>query len=109
MGYSNKDWLHQQKPHKACAWIWVLNNWDGIITTWAGVDGIQHRMILTWARMFNTQIRKVRWKIGLIPTGKMYAQEDVMDDTIIEEGFQDIINQDNHFHLYPLFHGNVYN
>jgi hypothetical protein len=38
-----------------------------------------------------------------------YARKDVVDDTIIEEYFQNINEQDDCFHPYPLFHGNVYN
>jgi hypothetical protein len=38
-----------------------------------------------------------------------YTRRDVVDDTITEEDFQDMNDQNNRFHRYPPFHGNVYN
>jgi hypothetical protein len=38
-----------------------------------------------------------------------YAWRDVVDDTVHEEEFQDVHDENNHVLWYPSFHGNVYN
>jgi hypothetical protein len=37
-----------------------------------------------------------------------YAWRDVVDDTVHEEDFQDVHDENNHVPRYPCFHGNVY-
>jgi hypothetical protein len=37
-----------------------------------------------------------------------YAWRDVVDDTVYEEDFQDVHDENNHVPWYPSFHGNVY-
>jgi hypothetical protein len=37
-----------------------------------------------------------------------YAWRDVVDDTVHEEDFQDVHDENNHVPRYPSFHGNVY-
>ena len=38
-----------------------------------------------------------------------YARRDVIDDTVTKEDYQDVNDENNCFHLYLPFHGNVNN
>jgi hypothetical protein len=128
MGYSGKDGLQQEKPHEARKYIRVWKTEDGIIilraavnNTGAGNHGIHkvgrgvistmHGMIKTKTERLNTRTWEARGggREGSYHEDHYpYAWRDVVDDTVHEEDFQDMHDENNHVPRYPSFYGNVY-
>jgi hypothetical protein len=128
MGYSGRDGLQQQKPHEARKCIRVWKTEDGIIilraavsNTGAGNHGIhkagrggdQYR---AWnhhnqGRAAQYTDMKSTWggrEDSYSEDHYPYAWMDVVDDTVHEEDFQDMHDENNHVPRYPSFYGNVY-